>query len=615
MRVVPEKSARFARSLLGVLRGVGMNRGRYWATVGGLAAGTVLILALAQVRPAAPSAGFLVAAGCWMLLAALLCNNYTRLRSFTGYIVLPLLLTWATAVNFNDGSFAFLSRHFPLLFWLSLACLGIDASLKYLLGTVHHGSRWLTAVVSATVQAAALLLPVGVLLRCFVEHAPLIPEDIEAVYQTHLREAVDYVAASPSCLLSLGLFLGFFVLKLHWNFAAPPLGIPAASGRRRLAVMLGCLAFSAGMGWAVGDKARRVLFYKLLHDSHGYFRELRRFNAIAAARRRTPLPAGMAGRFRKRGGPARIVLLLGESQNRNYMSAYGYKRDTTPWFRSLRRDRRFHVFDRAYSCHVLTVLVANLLFTDLNQYDTHGFRLSRSCTVFDTLRHCGYRTRWFSNQHECGKHNSPVAALAATTDEAVYCNSLLDAMHDERAGLDDVLLPFARFLPADERSFTVFHLQGCHFPYRRRFPEGFLADRGWSDYEKAVAYNDTVLARLVGLLRQQQVDVIVFLSDHAEVPEGGLFHQPSKFRPAMTEIPMFVYVSERYEKKNPDLARQLARARGRVFTNDLTFNLLLGLAQLRQEPGTDRLDVLQDGYALTRDNARTLYGKRPVKGE
>lgn len=613
MRELLKKVSGYPRLLPDVLRlrNMRMDRTRYWGTVGVLLAGMVPVQVFSGSGSAPLSFRFLLAAGCWLLLLAYLLNNYQRLRSFAGYILLPLLLTWATAVNFSDTSGEFIRGHFPLLFWPAMFCLGIDICLKLVLGTLHRRTRVLTAVVSAAVQAAALLLPVAVLLRCLVEHAPVIPEDIEAVWQTHFREALDFIMASPFCLLGLAFFLLFFVLKLWWNLAAPALGNPLASGKKRLTVVLSCCILCAGMGWALGGSSRQILFYKLLSDSYDYFRELREFNA-RAIRRRTLLVPAAAGMSRHRGGPGRLVLILGESQNRNFMSAYGYGKDTTPWFHSLRGDGRFHVFDRAYSCHVLTVLVAKLLFTEMNQYDRRDCRFGSAGTVFDMLRRCGFRTRWISNQHECGTHNSPVAALAATADEAVYCNSLQDAVYGDRAGLDDILLPFAQSLPADDRSFTVFHLQGCHFPYRKRYPEGFLADGGWTEYEKAVAYNDTVLKRLVESLRQQQADVIVFLSDHGEVPADGLYHQPSKFRPAMAEIPMFVYLSERYEKQNPALARQLYRARGRVFTNDLAYNLLLGLARIGQAGAPDRYDVLQDGYALTGDNSRTLYGKQAV---
>ena len=53
--------------------------------------------------------------------------------------------------------------------------------------------------------------------------------------------------------------------------------------------------------------------------------------------------------------PGLYVLAIGESENSEHMSVYGYPRPTTPWLSSRRNDPHFLFFDDAYSCYVQTV--------------------------------------------------------------------------------------------------------------------------------------------------------------------------------------------------------------------------------------------------------------------
>ena len=64
------------------------------------------------------------------------------------------------------------------------------------------------------------------------------------------------------------------------------------------------------------------------------------------------------------------VLVIGESQNKGHMSAYGYHRPTTPWLQSIKNQHGFLLFDNAYSCHSHTVPVLTYALTAKNQYNT-----------------------------------------------------------------------------------------------------------------------------------------------------------------------------------------------------------------------------------------------------
>ena len=67
--------------------------------------------------------------------------------------------------------------------------------------------------------------------------------------------------------------------------------------------------------------------------------------------------------------PGLYVLAIGESENSEHMSVYGYPRPTTPWLSSRRNDPHFLFFDDAYSCYVQTVPALSYALTAKNQYN------------------------------------------------------------------------------------------------------------------------------------------------------------------------------------------------------------------------------------------------------
>ena len=559
-----------------------------------------------------PFVEFIFAATFYLLMLIWFIFRYPRLRAFTGYFLLPFLLTWATYSNFNDKSMDFVILRFPRIFWISMTCLIIDFCFKYLLGTIHRGTKWVSGIISTLFQTFAVSLTVIILLRNIIDCSLVIPAEIEAICQTDFMEAVYFISSSLACILSLVFFFVFLILKLYWNLSAQPTGIPSESWKKRAMAIALCLLISTAMGWSMVGSTNKLLLYRLSLKSRRYLNELRRFNAIAIQRKNSPLSSKLKKKIHYINKPVRVVLILGESQNKNRMSAYGYCKKTTPWFDSIYNSDRFHIFENAYSCHTITILVLKLLFTNLNQYEDRNFSFSRAITLFDILRHAGFRTFWFSNQHKLGKYCSPTAALSSSTDKSIYITSRLSDINSDSAGYDSALLPFTDKLPRHKKSFSVFHLQGCHYPYRMRYPEGYLKENNWTEYERTMSFNDHVIGQLVQRLQKKGVDVIVFLSDHSEIPEENLYHQPSKFQKPMAEIPMFIYVSQKYEKSNPKIIRRIIRAKKRFFTNDLTFNLLLSLMHIRQKFNSPQLNVLNDTYRINAINAKTLYGSRNI---
>ena len=151
-------------------------------------------------------------------------------------------------------------------------------------------------------------------------------------------------------------------------------------------------------------------------------------------------------------------------------------------------------------------------------------------------------------------------------------------------------------------------------PYVNNAPDNFKEGSELSSYDRSLRYNDYVMELLFRELTRRRIDVLVYLSDHSDAVSIGKGHDPRPgiYTREMTEIPMWVYLSDSYRNKHPELVAALEKAKDKVFTNDLLFNLMLTLMGIHNRFNEPRFDLLNEEYCISPKNARTLYGSSPL---
>ena len=77
---------------------------------------------------------------------------------------------------------------------------------------------------------------------------------------------------------------------------------------------------------------------------------------------------------------------------------------------------------------------------------------------------------------------------------------------------------------------------------------------------------------------------------------------------------MLLYLSESFREEHPELDKTLRSHIRSVFTNDLTFELLLDLMGIAHTFGSPHLRIALPAYDLPFDKARTLLGTRRLDG-
>lgn len=304
--------------------------------------------------------------------------------------------------------------------------------------------------------------------------------------------------------------------------------------------------------------------------------------------------------------PQTVILVIGESANRDFMSSFNSKlmENTTPWELKMRNSKNFVFFDNAYASFSNTVMALSQALTNSNQYN--NLDLSKAVTIIDIAKKMGYNTYWLSVQGKGSIWDAGVTVIAKQADNLTWLK-----------GYDDVVINSLRAVNGSKNNFVIIHLNGSHHKYSKRFPEAISNTRlieptsANRDYKCSLLYTDDVLKRIFQYARKKlSLKAMVYFSDHGE--DMKYCHVSDPFYYSMVRIPLWVYVSPDYNKKYPKTVLHLRNHKTKVFTNDLLFDLMHGLLQCKTNFYDSRFDLSNQEYSLTIDNAKTMRGEYKI---
>ena len=271
------------------------------------------------------------------------------------------------------------------------------------------------------------------------------------------------------------------------------------------------------------------------------------------------------------------VLVIGESQNRDHMSAYGYERDTTPWLKEMKEDNNLVFFNNAYSCHAHTVHALTYALTAKNQYN--GMKLSDSYSLIEVAEAAGFDTVWVSNQIRYSAWETPIMMISNEANQQYWNNA--DRGEDGIIRYDMDLVDKFDQVKLSDKMLIVVHLMGSHWSYRNRYPKEFEKYTGNNivdEYDNSIHYNDFVMKNLFEKISKiPSFKGMIYFSDHADAVKKNLGHNASNFVPEMTHIPLYMYFSNDYLQKYKVKVTNLLEKVDNVITNDLLFNIILGI--------------------------------------
>ncbi len=225
--------------------------------------------------------------------------------------------------------------------------------------------------------------------------------------------------------------------------------------------------------------------------------------------------------------PATLVLVIGESTNRQHMSLYGYPRKTTPLLDAMKDD--LLIFQKVIGPRPYTIEALQQVLTFADQKNPDLYLTKPS--IMNVMKQAGYKSFWITNQQTMTRRNTMLTTFSKQTDKQVYLNHT--RLQNSRQYDGDVLAPFAEALqdPAP-RKFIVLHLLGTHMKYKYRYPDEYIHFKDNAGlapvlnddkvevinaYDNAVLYNDYVVANIIKQYKaSQQSGFLVYFSDHGE---------------------------------------------------------------------------------------------------
>ncbi len=449
----------------------------------------------------------------------------------------------------------------------------------------------------------------------FIYQHCLTPASLMALYLTNLDESIDFMEAMLGIPAIIGILLTlllFLYLCYRGNLRqAHHLSLIALTNRKRallllLSLILGIYipffifpATSIALSWhEVSAYVAQTQEYNVCHDEH------------FAALKLTAPEFVLAKKV-----PGTVIVVIGESASRTFMKAYtpSFPYNNTPWLTACIDDPNFVVFRHAYSCWSQTVPVLQRALTEQSQYNDKEFYNSTS--LIDVAKKAGYETYWFSNQGRYGEYDSAITLVAKTADHAEWVDDsyLFTEKYDEN------LLTYLLDIDKTKNNFIVLHIMGSHIYYNNRYPASFNrwvntaggAATNAESYANSILYTDDNLRRIFEYARDYlNLQAMIYFSDHGEDLE--ISHNPDVFNFHMVRIPMFIYISPKYQSAEPNVLATLKSHEQYYFTNDMIYDTVAGILCAPSNCYDATQDLASPLYRFKREDLTTMLGQHSL---
>ena len=465
------------------------------------------------------------------------------------------------------------------------------------------------------VLVAALLPPVACIGYYLLSGQLLTTTIVLTLFQTNPSEAAAYIKDRGVILWCGGLAFAFLFIGVMVYYINQ---IRLAEKKSRIIVLCVLAVISIVLGAKVGaDIVDHVQTITVFKQTRSALKEYKEYGKAKEMRMKNL--EQLAGLSVKPGQGGLYVLVIGESETRDHMHAYGYKKENTPWLSAAMQKENAVLFKNAYSNHTHTVPVLTYALTGKNQYNS--IPLSKAYSIIEVAKAAGYKTFWISNQIKFGAWDIPTAAIAGTSDYEIWLNGNTGKTNETQFYDEEIAKRIDEIkLESDENIFLVCHLMGCHGSYADRYPEKFelFKDGGSSEkvsqYDNSVCYNDYVLGKLYeAASKQKNFKAMVYFSDHGEEPDEDKSHEASKFTWQMARIPFAMFFSESFMASSNNVYQTLRKNKDRYWTNDLLFDVLITMLGIQNAPGySAKMDIGSDQYDMDKKQLKTLHGQKKI---
>ena len=355
----------------------------------------------------------------------------------------------------------------------------------------------------------------------------------------------------------------------------------------------------------------RTGIIELFLDVNKYIKETNLYSTNLETRLKTLKVEPQSPNFDK---PSTIIMIIGESESRDYMSAFtDYEFNTTPWLKEMSQTKNFILFPNSYACKDQTVPALERALTEVNQYNDKKFY--ESCSIIDIAKKAGYKTYWFSNQGHIGSAETAITLVANTAYKAEWTKQNLN-----KPQYDETLIDYLKTVNQNENNFIVLHLMGNHFNFINRYPQTFAKFSKPDKYDlipnylDSIAYTDYVLQQITEYAKNNlNLQALLYFSDHATIPDKR--RSPNFAGFGTVRIPMFLYLSDEYILKNQEIYTAVKNNSKKYFTNDLIYDFICGILSIKSNHYDETNSIASTHYKYTKEMLKTNLGELWIKDD
>ncbi len=313
------------------------------------------------------------------------------------------------------------------------------------------------------------------------------------------------------------------------------------------------------------------------------------------------------------------VVVIGESASRKHLGCYGYERNTTPYFSSIKDE--LLLFDNILSSSPVTPDALKYLLTNAC---LGSKQFAPTSTILQILSYLKAESYYISNQGRWNQYNMPCTLIFNQADEIkTLCSTVAGKEYFQ---YDEIILPeFISYLnrPSKQRPRIIFlHLMGSHRVFEKRVPENevlFSADyidnlshdkslktinNELNAYDSSIAYTDKILKMLITELKKKTSNpaFLLYFSDHGEVLNANNRDKRSYkcIRREAYEIPFIVWTNMQYRKRYPDITKYGISNLHKLAQTDRLFPSLCALMQISWNDFPHEYNIFSDKFSAVK---------------
>ncbi len=247
-----------------------------------------------------------------------------------------------------------------------------------------------------------------------------------------------------------------------------------------------------------------------------------------------------------------VIIIMGESLNRNFMSLYDYKIKTTPFLDSIKNDENF-IYKKGIASGVVTDVAVPSFFNIIKRPDSVPQIISTNTCLFKMAKNNGFQTYFYSSQAQNQLAQLKSYICTKWIDDYVDGTSITKDV--DKPTLDTFLLDKIENIDFSKPSFVALQQRASHTPFIDTFPKEFevftkenIEDKtiiqNTIDYANSITYTDYIISQLIKKVKEKTTrpTYFIFTSDHASnvgdpnrQGHGRLNHD------AIYQIPFFIY--------------------------------------------------------------------------